>query len=112
MLSSALPFAQKDFRARMHKKLDLSKHHVPAAQKANSILGSTERGATSREGEMIVPFCSAILRSHQKYCVQVWGSQPNNWSRFRGGPRKRSEHLLYKERLRQLSLFSLEMRRL
>ena len=46
----------------------MSQHSVLAAQKANSILGSTRRGMASREREVIVLFCSALLTLQLEYC--------------------------------------------
>ncbi|GAB0204779.1 cAMP-dependent protein kinase inhibitor alpha [Grus japonensis] len=57
------------------EKLNMSWQHVLAAQKANCVLGCTKRSITSRWREVILPFCSALVRPHLKYCIQLWGPQ-------------------------------------
>ena len=45
------------------------------AQKANRILVSIKRGVASRVREVVVPFCSVLMRPHLKSCVQPSGPQ-------------------------------------
>jgi len=66
---------EKDFRALVDKKLAMSQQCALAAQTAGSILGCIERGVASREKKGIVPLCSAHVRPHLEYFVQIWGSQ-------------------------------------
>ena len=57
------------------KKLNKTQQRVSAAQKANCILGCIKRSVASRSREVILPLCSALMRAHLQYCVQLWGPQ-------------------------------------
>ena len=88
---------------------------MPAAQKANCILGCTKRSMTSRSRELILPLCSALMRSHEEYCIQFWGAQHTKDVELLEQVQRRAmkmirglEHLPCEYRLREMGLFGIE----
>ena len=89
----------------MDEKPDVSQQCALAAWKVNCVMGCIKIGVACREREVIVHLCSALARPHLEYCVQAWGSQHKKEVEL-------LEWVQRKERLRELSLFSLKKRRL
>ena len=109
--------AETDLVVLVRFSVNRSQQCALAALKANSILGCIRRGVSSRARQGTVPLCSALLKPHLEYCIQVWRPQHRKdvLKRFQRRATRMIrglENLLYEDRLKELSLFSLEKRRL
>ena len=85
------------------------------AQKANHVLGCIISSMASRLGEVILPLCSALVRPHLEYCIQMWSPQHRRGMDLLEDLQRRAtkmiqgmEHLPHNDTLRELGLFSLE----
>jgi len=100
------------------RKLVMSQQHALTAQKANCILGCIKRCVVDTLRGVTLLLCFALVRPHLDYCVQMWSSQyrrdmdPLEHIQRRATKMIQGmQHLSYKDRLRELGLFSLEKRR-
>jgi len=106
---------ERDLGVLVDDRLTMSQHCVLVAKKASDLLGCMKKSVVSRSREVLLPFYTALVRPHLECCIQFWAPQFKKDEELLEKVHRRAtrmmrglEHLSYKDRLRELGLFSLE----
>lgn len=109
---------ERDLGIIFQDDLEVDEQVGTVVKKANRMLGFISRTYTSRTKVNILPLYKTLVRPLVEYCVQAWRPHKQKHIDMLEGVQRRATRMIeglrqegYPERLRELKLISLEMRR-
>ena len=105
---------ERDLGSWVDDKFNMSHQCVPAARRANHVLGCMKHSTANQSREVTVPLYTALVWPHLEYSVQFWDLQYKDIKLFECFQRRATkmvkglEGKTYEEQVRSLGLFSLE----
>ena len=110
---------QKDLGIDVSDDLKSARHIDEIVLKSNRILVMISRNIESKTKDIIIPLYTALVRPHLEYCVQAWNPHYVKDIIKLERVQRRAVRMIkdlrgigYKEKLKELGLFSLERRRI
>ena len=109
---------EKDLGVLIDDKLNFRSHIKGIVGKANRVLGLIRIGFECLDKDMFLNLYPVLIRPHLEYCVQVWSPYLQRDIKLVEGVQRCAtklvpelKHLSYEDRLKRLSLTTLEERR-
>ena len=107
-----------DFEMIIQMNLKVDNQCAKAAKTANSGLGMIRRSFINKDVDIILPLYKSLVRPRLKYCVQAWSPFQRKDIELFEKVQTRATRMIdgfadkdYNDRLKELSLTTLEMRR-
>ena len=108
---------EKDLGVLVSERLDMNQQCVTSDQKANSILGCINRGMAAERERGLTFLLHPCEVPSEVLCPGLWPPTQEGCGAVGVGPEEAMkmirglEHLSYKERLREMGLFSMEKKK-
>ena len=103
----------------IQSNLKVSTQCARVVKSANSIVGLIKRCFSSRDKEVLIPLYRSLVRPHLEYCVQIWSPHLVKDVELLEGVQRRFTKLIdgmhgltYEQRLLELDMTSLQVRRM
>ena len=108
---------EKDLGVVVDKTMKFSKQCLEARNRANRTLGFINRNVSYKSKEVVRSLYNAYVRPHLEYCIQAWAPHYRQDINMLEAVQRRAtrmipalRHLEYKDRLKELNMFSFERR--
>lgn len=108
---------EKDLGVVVNRTMKFSKQCLVAKNRANKTLGFINRNVSYKSKEVVRSLYNAYVRPHLEYCIQAWSPHYRQDIDMLEAVQRRAtrmiptlRHLQYRDRLRELKMFSIERR--